>query len=289
MRSRSWLMLAMAAFGLAALLAVACGDDDDDDGGSGADLTAASVDCKGLGVTAPARIKTAGKLVVASDLTYAPMEFTKEGTDTAIGADVDIANCIAAAWGVKAEIKNTSFDAVIPSLKSKQVDVIMSSLSVTDERKKEVDFVEYMVAGSGILVVKGNPAGLKSLADLCGKDVAIQTGTVQIDEAKEQDAKCATKIKLSTFEGNNDVVQAVASKRAVAGLMDYPVAGYAAKKVKGTEVVGEQYNTGPYGIAVRKDDAELKTALAAAVEAMIAKGQYTAILKYWGLEAGKLK
>jgi polar amino acid transport system substrate-binding protein len=283
-------------FGLAAITVVAlsasvfaaCGDDDDDSSGS-ANLTAATVNCKDLGLTAPARIKSAGKFTVASDLSYAPMEFVKEGTNDAIGADVDIADCIASAWGVMADVQNTPFDAIIPALTSKKADVIMSSMTANDERKKQVDFVEYFTAGSGILVKKGNPGKIQSIADLCGKKVAIQVGTVQIDEADEQNGKCDKKIEVQTFEQNTDTIQAVSTGRADAALMDFPVAIYGASKVSGTEVVGEQYDTGNYGIAVRKDDTEVEAGLNAAIAAMKAKGQYAAILKYWGLEAGALK
>jgi polar amino acid transport system substrate-binding protein len=282
-------MLSFGVMGLlagAALLMTACGDDDDD---GGSDLVSAKVDCKNLGVTAPARIKSAGKFTVASDLSYAPMEFVKEGTNTPIGADVDFANCIAEAWGVKADVQNTPFDAIIAALTSKKADVIMSSMTASDERKKEVDFVEYFTAGSGILVKKGNPEKIKGLADLCGKKVAIQVGTVQIDEASEQNAKCTKKIEVQTFEQNTDTIQAVGTGRADAALMDFPVATYGASKVKGTEVVGEQFDTGNYGIAVRKDDGEVKTGLDAALKAMKEKGKYDDILKYWGLTAGALK
>ncbi|MBE7518527.1 MAG: ABC transporter substrate-binding protein [Thermoflexaceae bacterium] len=294
MRKHRWLMAlgAMTAIAALAFAAAACGDDDDDDDGDdagGADLVAANVNCKDLGLTAPKRIKDAGKLVVGSDLSYAPIDFTKEGTSTPIGLDADIANCIAQAWGVKADIQNTSFDAIIPSLTGKKIDLIMSAMSVTEERQKEINFVPYFTAGSGILVKKGNPDKIASIADLCGKTVSIQVGTVQIDEAEEQNAKCKEKIKVSKFEQNTDAIQEVASGRAAASLMDYPVAAYNAKKVKGTEVVGEQYNTGPYGIGVRKDDAEVKDALDKALKAMMEKGQYAAILKYWDLEAGALK
>lgn len=290
MRFKRLAYLSAAALAATSILAAACGDDDDDDGGDSAGLVRAEVNCKDLGLTAPARIKSAGKFVVASDLSYAPMEFVKEGTNDAIGADVDIANCIADAWGVKAEIQNTPFDAIIPALTSKKADVIMSSMTANDERKKEVDFVEYFTAGSGILVKKGNPEKIKSVADLCGKKVAIQVGTVQIDEAEEQNAKCGDKkIQVQTFEQNTDTIQAVGTGRADAALMDFPVASYGASKVKDTEVVGEQYNTGNYGIAVRKDDGEVRTALEAAVKAMREKGQYKDILEYWGLEAGALK
>ena len=290
MKKWTFASAALAALAVAALGLAACGDDDDDSGSKSADLVSANVDCKNLGLTAPARIKSAGKFTVASDLSYAPMEFVKEGTNDAIGADVDIANCIASAWGVKADVQNTPFDSIIPALTSKKADVIMSSMTANDERKKQVDFVEYFTAGSGILVKKGNPDKVKSIADLCGKKVAIQVGTVQIDEADEQNAKCGDKkITVQTFEQNTDTIQAVGTGRADAALMDFPVATYGATKVKGTEVVGEQYNTAPYGIAVRKDDGEVKSALDAAVKAMKDKGKYTAILKYWGLEAGALK
>ena len=280
---------ALAICGLFAGALAACGDDDDDDGG-GADLTAANVDCKGLGVTAPARIESAGKLVVASDLSYAPMEFVKEGTNDAIGADIDLINCVAEAWGVDADIQNTPFDAIIAALVSSKADVIASSMTASDERKKEVDFVEYFTAGSGILVKEGNPGKINSVADLCGKKVAIQVGTVQIEEAEEQNAKCSGgKIEVQTFEQNTDTITAVSTGRADAALMDFPVAGYGAAKVDGTEVVGEQYNTGNYGIAVRKNDGEVRTALDAAFKAMREKGQYDDILAYWNLEAGALK
>ncbi|MEO8541481.1 MAG: ABC transporter substrate-binding protein [bacterium] len=285
---RTFAAAGLAAIACASLAFAACGDDDD--GGSSVSLTSAKADCKDLGVAAPARIKSAGKLTVASDLSYAPMEFVKEGTNDAIGADVDIISCIAESWGVKADVQNTPFDAIIPALTSKKADVIMSSMTANDERKKQVDFVEYFTAGSGILVKKGNPDKIKSIADLCGRKVAIQVGTVQIDEADEQNGKCPDKkIDVQTFEQNTDTIQAVSTGRASAALMDFPVAIYGAAKVKGTEVVGEQYDTGNYGIAVRKDDAEVTTALNAAFKAMKDKGKYADILKYWGLEAGTLK
>ena len=285
---RSWILAAGAGAALSAsLLFAACGDDDDDDGGG--DLTAADVSCDGLDLDPPARIASAKKLLVASDLSYAPMEFVKEGTNDPIGADVDIVNCIAEAWGVDADIQNTPFDAIIAALTSKQADIIASSMTASDERKKEVDFVEYFSAGSGILVEEGNPDKIGSVEDLCGKNVAIQVGTVQIDEADEQNGKCAEKIKVQTYEQNTDTIAAVDSGRADAALMDFPVAAYAAAQTDNTEVVGEQYNTGNYGFAVRKDDADLRDALQKAVDAMREDGQYDDILKYWGLEAGTLK
>lgn len=287
--------MALSALASVSLIAASCGGDDDDDDGNGGNggnggggLVAADVDCSALDVEAPARITEAGELIIASDLSYAPMEFVREGTNDPIGVDVDIAKCIAEAWGVDANVQNTPFDAIIPALTSGQADIIMSSLSVTPERAEQVDFVEYMVAGSGILVEEGNPEGIESLADLCGLDVSIQLGTVQVDEAEEQNADCDEPMKIQTFEQNTDTIAAVGSGRAKAALMDYPVAAYGASQVAGTEVVGQQYNTGPYGIAVRKDDNEVRDAIQAAIDAMRDGGQYDDILEYWGVEAGAL-
>lgn len=273
------------------LVGVACGGGDDGadaTASAGATLSAASVDCSGLGLTAPERIKSAGKLLVASDLSYAPIDFVKAGTNEPIGLDADLARCIAQAWGVELQIQNVSFDTIIPALTGSKADVIMSAMTNTEERRKTVDFVDYFVAGSGILVRSGNPDGIESLASLCGKVVAIQVGTIQIEEAETQNASCTDKIDVQTFEQNTDTIQAVSSGRAAAALMDFPVAAYTAANVSGTEVVGEQYDTAPYGIAVRQDDKTVSEALAAAITAMRSGGQYDAILAYWNLEAGKL-
>lgn len=286
MNRRTW-VVGVAGAGLLLLLGAiaACGGGDEE--GKEAP-TAADVDCGDLNVAPPARIQEAGKIVVASDLSYAPIDFVQAGTNTAIGLDADLARCIVEAWGVDVQIQNTSFDAIIPALTSGQADVIMSAMSDTEERRQVIDFVDYFAAGSGILVQEGNPKGIQSLADLCGKTVAIQVGTVQIDEANDQNAECAQPITLLTFEQNTDTIQALASKRVDAALMDFPVAAYSAANVAGTAVVGEQFDTGPYGIGVRQDDPEVKAALQSALDAMRAGGQYDAILQYWGLEAGAL-
>ena len=221
---------------------------------------------------------------------YVPLNFADPKTGKGIGWEYDAFNEIAKRLNAKVDWKLSSWDTMIQSVREGQFDVGMDGITINDERKKQVDFVEYFTAGSGILVKKGNPEKVKTIADLCGKKVAIQVGTVQIDEAEEQNGKCGDKkISIQTFEQNTDTIQAVGTGRADAALMDFPVAIYGASKVKGTEVVGEQYDTGNYGIAVRKDDGEVKTGLEAALKAMREKGKYDAILKYWGLEAGALK
>lgn len=284
-RSARWPLAVLAVL---VLFTAACGGGGNKGSGATA-LTAANVDCRGLGLAAPPRIKASGKLVVATALSYAPIDFTADGSSDALGLDVDIAKCIAGAWGVTAEFANMPFDQVMPALQGKSADIIMAALSDTPERRQQVDFVDYFNAGSGFLVKQGNPKKITAMKDLCGVRVGIQTATVQVTQAAKQGASCGARpIAVTEFAKNSDSIDALVSGKIDVALMDYPVAIYTPTKVGGVEVAGTQFETGPYGIAVRKDDAEVKASIESAIASMRAKGQYDAILKYWGLAAGKL-
>lgn len=114
-----------------------------------------------------------------SDTTYPPMESIENGK--AVGADIDIGNAIVKLWGKKAEFSTTGFDVLIPALKAKKCDAIISALSDNPERAKEVDFADYVLVGTLIMVQKGNPADITDLASLSGKTVAVQAATTQKD------------------------------------------------------------------------------------------------------------
>ena len=123
-----------------------------------------------------------GMLEIGSDIAYAPIEFFEEGTQNEMGVDIDIANAIADVMGVEVEFLNLGFDPLIPSLKGGEIDLIMSAMTITEERQQEIDFIAYFTAGTGILVQSGNPEGIGSLEDLCGLIAAVQVGTIQVDQ-----------------------------------------------------------------------------------------------------------
>jgi ABC-type amino acid transport substrate-binding protein len=143
--------------------------------------------------SAPASLtipKTVGDTVnFCSDTTYPPMESIEGGK--AVGADIDIGNAIVKLWGKKAEFSTTGFDVIIPALKAKKCDAIISALSNTPERANEVDFADYVSVGSLIMVKEGNPAGITDLASLSGKTVAVQAATTQKDMLDAENAKLA--------------------------------------------------------------------------------------------------
>ena len=300
----------LALAGIALLAAAACG------GTSNADKTA-TAGAKPAGGT-PAATKAAataagakvdisgvdelkdGSLDIGSDIAYAPIEFLDEKTNEPVGLDIDIANALADVLGVKAKFNNGGFDGLLPALDAKRYDVIMSAMTASDERKKTVDFVEYFNAGSGIIVGKGNPKAIKTADDLRGKKVAVQEGTTQVDflvgpadapGGQDKTCKDAGKggITVLKFGTDPEAVQALAAGQADAEMADFPVAAYSAQQSIGAlEIVPNQIEPAPYGVAVRKASTPLNEALTKAFAEIKKSGKYDEILKKWNLEAGKL-
>ncbi len=282
--------VALVALVAIASFAGACGDDGGSGETSAGPLTA-------LGQRLPEAIAEDRTLDVGSDIAYAPVEFFEEGTQTATGLDVDLCNAMAAKFGegFTCRFMNTSFAGIIPALQAERFDMVMSALSDNAERRQVIDLIDYFNAGTSILVAKGNPAGIRSVDDLCGKTIGLQQGTTQEDLATAQKATCIAKgsdLEILTFEKDTDALLALKAGRSVADMNDFPVAAYNAK-VSGNgndfEVVGEQLDPAPYGIGVRKQDVAFRDALRDALRAIIDDGTYDQVLAKWDVTQGALK
>ncbi|MEV0535008.1 ABC transporter substrate-binding protein [Kitasatospora sp. NPDC050463] len=271
--------------------------------GCGGDEQAAAKDpVQELRSRIPKAQHSAGVLRIGSDLNYAPVDFRGvEGKPD--GIDPDIANAVGKILGLRIETVDTPFEKLIPNLHAKQFDVAMSGLSDVRQRREGlddagkqvspgVDFVDYFIAGTSIVVQKGNPKGVRTLDDLCGRVVAVQQNTTQDEIVTRQVLACGRSGKPLTvhkFDSDAKALAEVASGAAAAGLNDFPVAAYAAKTTDGGnrfEVTGAQSKSNPYGIAVRKDDTELRDVLAKAVDQLIRSGEYDKILAKWSVAAG---
>ncbi|MCU1672227.1 MAG: atrA protein [Frankiales bacterium] len=291
MRTRTRRFLPTIALA-AGLVLSGCGSSDGDSPAVDERRASGSAAGAPLAAELPQAIRDAGVLKVGSDVAYAPVEFFDTDGKTVIGIDPDLGKALASQLGVKLEFQNATFDGLITSLGSKRIDLIMSAMSDTPERQKQIDFVDYFTAGTSILVKKGNPEGIKTLDDFCGKTVALQRGTTQEDVAKAQQAKCKTagkELKVLAFDRDTEALLQVKQGRAVADMNDFPVAAYNAKTSGGGndfEVVGEQIEAGPYGIGVRKEDTQLRDALQKALQALIANGDYGKVLEKWNVAQG---
>ncbi|MEU6088021.1 ABC transporter substrate-binding protein [Streptomyces sp. NPDC047085] len=298
-RARTAAVGAIAVAG--ALILTGCGDQTDKGNDSGS--TSSSSAAAPLADKLPADIKKSGVIKVGSDIAYPPVEYMEGGK--AVGIDPDIADALGKQLGVKFEFQNGKFDQLIVGLQGGRSNVIMSAMNDTKDRQNGidsdtgkkvgngVDFVDYFTAGTSILVQKGNPKGIKSLDDLCGKVVALQRGTTSEGIAKAQSKKCTTDgkkaITLQTFDTDPEALLRLKQGASVADLNDFPVAAYNAKTSGGGkdfEVVGDQIEAGPYGIAISKDKAQLRDALQAAMNAIIKNGDYQKILQKWNVTQG---
>ena len=291
--SRPFRPFAVTAAVAVSLLALAGCGSGYSSGGSGSSSSAAQGSAAALFDQLPDKYQQSKKIVVGSDIAYAPMEYYDTDGTTVLGLDKDLSDALGQQLGVTFEWNNATFDGLITQLKSDRIDVAISGMSDTPERQQEVDFVDYYQAGAMLLVKKGNPEGLQSMADLCGQTVAVQRGTTQEGYAEEQSKKCESDgeqpIKLLSFDRETEAMLQVKSGRAVSGMQDYPVAAYNARTSGGGkdfEVVGDQIQAGPLGIAVGKDNAELRDVLQKALQAVIDDGTYEEILKKYDVPLG---
>jgi polar amino acid transport system substrate-binding protein len=307
---RKLLLLLAATLALAAFFAAGCGDDDDDGdeptpaqtaptGGSPQTPTDGDDDGDGIDISGIEELED-GTLTIGSDIAYAPIEFYDENNNP-VGLDVDLAEALGQALGVEIEFENAGFDSLLPSLDAERYDIIMSSMSVNPERSQVVDFVEYFNAGIGMIVAAGNPENIATFDDLCGKTVAVQKGTIQVDFLRgtteapggkngECEAADRGSITVLEFDTDPEAVQALIAGQAAAELADFPVAAYSASQNEGeVDLVETQVEPGPYGIAVRKSSTALRDALQDALDQIIEDGTYDTILEKWDLSAGSIE
>ncbi|WP_370369983.1 ABC transporter substrate-binding protein [Mycolicibacterium sp. CH28] len=240
----------------------------------------------------PASVRDSGKLRVATDASYPPMEFMRSDRQKVIGFDADLGQELGDALGVDMQFVNTSFDGIIAGLQSKRFDLAMSAITDKPSRREQVDFVDYLNVGSSLMVAKGNPEKLTELAQLCGRRAAVEQGTSAADTAQQQSAKCAADgkpaVEVLTFPDQNGANLALQSGRVDAVLANYPTLAYLVKQnPDGFEITGEQFNLAPYGIAIAKDQTQLRDAIRAALQKLIDSGKYVEIVDKWNLgEAG---
>jgi polar amino acid transport system substrate-binding protein len=252
--------------------------------------TAASGVDAALRAKLPAAIRDKGTLTVAADATYPPNEFIGQDGKTVEGMDADLAAALAGAVGLKASVKNATFDSIIPGLAAHKYDLGMSSFTDTKEREKTVDFVTYFSAGTSFYVkAQGGPT-VNALADLCGKTVAVEKGTTQQADAEGQSKKCSGgKVTVLTYPDQNGANLALSSGRAQVGMADSPVAAYQVKQSGAQfKVVGRPYGNAPYGIAIPKDTT-MAPVIKAALQYLIKNGDYTNILTKWGITSGAIE
>lgn len=279
----------------AALVLTGCGDDPDAASSSGdaasESLPAVEVD-EALAARVPAEIGEDGTITVGSDTSYAPSEFIDEDGETIVGFDVDLFSAVAQKLGFEAEFESASFDSIIAGVGSGRYEVGVSSFTINPDRLAEATMVSYFSAGTQWAVQEGNPEDVDA-DNACGLSIGVQRGTVQADDITARSAECEASgeeaIDIQQFEGQDEATAALVSGRVAASLADSPVMAYAVQQTNGQlELLGDIYDSAPYGYVVPQAQTEFAQVLADALAALIEDGTYAEILEKWGVEAGAI-
>jgi polar amino acid transport system substrate-binding protein len=253
-------------------------------------VAATAVQAEGL----PDRIKSAGKVIVANQPNYPPMEYKDPATNTLMGVDIDLGVALAKQLGTTVEWADIGFEQMISSLQTGRVDLIHSGMSDLPKRRDTLDFVDYMKSGAQFYTSAARKEEFKTPADFCGKTVGLSRRTSFPDEtAKWSAANCEAKglaaIKVVGTEGSADARAQLKQGRVDGAVQGSETLPYLMTLEKDTyAIVGEPITAVYQGIAFSKKDPELRDAYAAAMKAIMASGDYKAVFAKHGLEGTML-
>lgn len=243
-----------------------------------------------LAAKLPEHIAKSGVLVIGADTSYAPWEYISEKDgQTPEGIDVDVAKAMAKTLGLKLDFQTAQFDAILPALGPKY-DLGISAFSITNERKKAVNFVSYSQSGSLWAVKAGNPSGFKA-DDYCGHVVAIQGATIHETLVQQESDACVAAgkkaISLLPFATQTEALTRVAAGGADATVSGSSTIGYAAKQSEGRletlKAAGSLGGSDLNGIAVAKKDTALTDLVVEVTNKLIKDGTYAKIYGMWGV------
>lgn len=254
---------------------------------------------------------------IATDATYAPNEYVNPDTGAIAGWDIDLGNSICKVMGVACTFNNVIFDDIIAQLKAstpseqaggdkpRYVMSISSWTPTQDREKNGIDFITYYKAGEAWMVKATGGPTVNTAVDMCGKNVAVESGTTEESDAwgfmgqsvggaaisgDKDNCKEAGKsdIKVLSFTTQTEANSALLSGRADIGWLDQPVADYQVKQSNGKfKISGQPCSVSPYGIAMVQGS-KLEKPITDAIKYLIDKGYYKSILTNWGVTDGAI-
>jgi polar amino acid transport system substrate-binding protein len=239
----------------------------------------------------PATVKERGTLRVGTDASYAPMSSFGPDGRTIIGVEPDLGAAIGRVLGVRVRFTNQDFMKLLPDVVDGRIDLAMSAMTDTAQRARTVDFVNYFNAGTAIVVQRGNPEAITDIKDLCGRLVAVEAGTTQVDLLARAQTNCPGEpIAVRTYPTNSDALVQLRTGRAAAVLNDLPPAVFLVNDPRTRShyqlASTTQYEPGLYGIVVAQDEQGLRDAVQGACEQLLKSGAYADVLDRWKVGGG---
>ena len=242
----------------------------------------------------PAKIRATGNLSDMVNSPYTPMEYQAAAGGAIVGFDIDVATALAKELKLKLVVTNTpNFAELIPAVESSRTDIVDSSVIDLTSRHGSIHFVDDFVTGTQFLGLNSSSSTLKSNSSLCGKTVALQSGTSYAAQiATLSKSICPSKKPISTISVTSPPEQQtqVQIGRAVALAQGPEINGALELSQKGKwHVIGKTFNVLDYGIMFNKNDTQLGKAIQAGLNVLIKNGTYNKILVKWHLSGDGVK
>ncbi|EIT86342.1 family 3 extracellular solute-binding protein [Fictibacillus macauensis ZFHKF-1] len=260
-QKKPWIFILLAVLVLSML--AACGNDKTS--GSGEDTLAA--------------IKKRGKLVVGVKYDTRLFGYKDPGSGKVEGFDIDIAKALAKKIFKdenKIELKEVTSKTRVPMLKNGDIDAIVATMTITKERKKEVNFSDvYFEAGQSLLVKKGS--SIKNVNSLAGKKVLAVKGSTSVKNIK----KAAPKAQVLEFENYTEAFTALKAGKGDALTTDNSILYGMMEENPKYEMAGDKFTDEPYGIAMIKDDTKFTDYVNSFLKELKDSGEYEKIKKKW--------
>ncbi len=215
------------------------------------------------------------KIRVATDATWPPFEYVDTDTNAIVGFDVDLFNAIAKKAGLEVEWINVEWDPLLAGVAQGTYDAAISSITIKESRKAEMDFSDpYYIAGQ-IIVVRTDSA-IAGAGDLPGKTVGVQSGTTGDDEVREMDG-----VNVTGYDEIGMAFVALMNKQVDAVVCDTPVASGYVGKYDTLKTAGEVLTTEEYGIAMPKGSDELMGKINKALAEVLSEGIIDQLVEKW--------
>lgn len=211
-----------------------------------------------------------GKLIVSTNAEFPPYEYYD--ANEIVGIDIEIAQTIADKLGLELEVKDGAFDAIIAEVVSGKADIGIAGMTVTDERKQNVDFSDSYATGTQVIIVKED-SEIKSAADLEGKSIGVQLGTT--GDIMATDIKDS---KVEQYNKGMDAVQALSQGKIDAVIIDSEPAKFYEKEVSGLKILDEAFAVEDYAIALKKGNTALQSKINEALKELKAEGKIDEII-----------
>ena len=277
MQTTRWRWLAALVLALGAMTVTACGDDEEKPGAADKAKTAATnaVQAAAAGTTMK-KLQDKHEMTVGVKFDVPPFGF-KDTSGKVQGFDIDLAQAIADALGVKPKYIEALSDNRIAFLKDGTADLILSTMTITPERDEEIDFSTPYFIAKGRILVKKDDTSIKGIADLAGKNVCTALGSTYEETLKKQ----APKAKLRLVDAYSECLELIQNGGVDAVSTDDVILTGMIRQDDTLKLVGDDLTTEPYGAGIKQGDKAFKAFVNGVIAKYKADGRWATAYQKW--------